>query len=248
MKGGRVTVIMPAFNEESSLPLVLRDIPRDIADEVIVVDNASTDATADVATKGGARVVREARRGYGSACLRGLAAIAESSLPPPDVVVFLDADYSDYPEDMRRIVAPIVSGEADFIIGTRTTGGAERGSLPPQVRFGNWLSATLLAILYGHRFSDLGPFRAMRYESLLDLGLVDTNFGWNVEMQIKAIRRGLRIREVPVRYRKRVGVSKISGTMSGTFRAGWKIIYTIFKYSVRRSPTRSHARTVAPRP
>jgi glycosyltransferase involved in cell wall biosynthesis len=226
----RVTVIIPAFNEEASLPLVLEEIPRDLVAEVIVVDNASTDATARVAREGGARVVREERRGYGAACLRGITALGAT-----DIVAFLDADHSDFPEDLRRVIAPIAAGEADFVIGSRTLGGAEQGSLAPQVRFGNWISATLLYWLYGHRFSDLGPLRALRAKALLELGLEDPTFGWNVEMQIQAIRRGLRIGEVPVRYRKRIGVSKISGTFGGTVKAGTKILYTIFKYALRRS-------------
>ncbi len=236
MRGAHISVIIPAYNEERSLPLVLREIPRDVADDVIVVDNASTDATARVAHEGAARVVREERRGYGAACLRGIASLGRT-----DVVVFLDADYSDFPEDMRRIVEPIVAGEADFVIGSRTTGGAELGALAPQVRFGNWLSAMLLRIFYGHRFSDLGPFRALRSHALRSLSMSDPTYGWNVEMQIKAIRQELRIREVPVRYRKRVGTSKISGTFGGTVKAGAKILFTIVRYSIARVPRRAPA-------
>jgi glycosyltransferase involved in cell wall biosynthesis len=220
----RISVIIPALNEEASIGRVIGDIPRDFATEVIVVDNGSTDATAEIARKAGARVVHEARRGYGAACLTGMAAAAD-----PDILVFLDGDYSDYPGEMGLLVAPIIAGEADFVIGSRMAGSDGRLVLPPQAYWGNRLSTFLLRLLYGYRFTDLGPFRAIRASSLASLAMGDMNFGWTIEMQIKAVRRGLRIREISVRYRQRIGKSKISGTVSGTFRAGWKIMYTIFR-------------------
>ncbi|MFH0793328.1 MAG: glycosyltransferase family 2 protein [bacterium] len=221
----RISVVIPAFNEESSLPLVLSALPKAMLQEVIVVDNASTDRTAEFAARGGARVVRETRRGYGSACLAGIAA-----LKPTDIVVFIDADFSDHPEELPQVVAPIVAGTHDFVVGSRMIGEAEPGALLPQARYGNRLATFLIRVLWGHRYTDLGPFRAIRYESLCAIGMCDTNFGWTVEMQIKAIKKRLRITEVPVRYRRRVGVSKITGTVSGTLRAGTKILYTIAKY------------------
>lgn len=222
----RVAVVIPALNEAQSLPLVLAELPGDV--RTVVVDNGSTDATPMVALAGGAEVVSEPRRGYGQACLAGLAHLRAS---PPEVVVFLDADHSDHPAELWDVVGPVTRGEADFVIGSRTLRRAEPGALLPQQRFGNWLACTLMHGLYGRRFSDLGPFRALRWDALLALGLSDTNFGWNVEMQIKALRAGLRIVEVPVSYRKRIGVSKISGTVSGTIRAGYKILFTVARHS-----------------
>jgi glycosyltransferase involved in cell wall biosynthesis len=219
----KISVIIPAYNEEKSLPLVLKDLPE--LNEVIVVDNDSTDATAQSARSNGAKVVVEKRRGYGSACLKGI-----SSLSSPDIVVFLDGDYSDYPEDIKLLVQPIINGEKDFVLGTRMILPESRQALLPQSRYGNQLAVFLMRIFFGHSFTDLGPFRAIRYDSLKKLGMQDRNFGWTVEMQIKAVKQGLRIQEIPVRYRKRVGVSKITGTVAGTIKAGTKIIYTIFKY------------------
>ncbi|PIQ98848.1 MAG: UDP-glucose--dolichyl-phosphate glucosyltransferase [Nitrospinae bacterium CG11_big_fil_rev_8_21_14_0_20_45_15] len=221
----RISVIIPAYNEASSIGLVLRDLPDNFLQEIIVVDNASTDGTAEAATKEGARVVREMRRGYGSACLRGMAELTD-----PNIVVFLDGDYSDYPEEIEKIVEPIISGEADFVLGSRMILQESRSALLPQARYGNKLAVFLIRCLFGQVFSDLGPFRAIRKDSLDALKMRDVDFGWTVEMQIKAALAGLRIREIPVRYRERVGVSKITGTVSGTFKAGVKIIYTIFKY------------------
>lgn len=226
-----VAVIIPALNEERSLPLVLRDLPP--VARVIVVDNGSTDATAAIAADGGAIVVREPQRGYGAACLRGMAALAEAvgrGEPAPRVVVFLDGDYSDYPERLPDLAAPILSGEADFVLGSRLLGQREAGAMPPQSLWGNRLACFLMRLFFRARYTDLGPFRAIGYESLLALSMADRNFGWTVEMQIKAARAGLRIKEVPVAYRRRIGQSKISGTLWGTLRAGYKILYVIAKY------------------
>ena len=189
------------------------------------MDNGSTDRTAEVAASLGARVVREARRGYGSACLRG---IAEARAP--DVVVFLDGDFSDYPEEMTGLLQPIQNEQADLVIGSRTLGKREKDALPAHARFGNRLASLLIRWFFGHRYTDLGPFRAIRYSSLMTLQMTDSNFGWTVEMQIKALGRGLRVQEVAVSYRKRIGQSKISGTIAGSVKAGMKIIWTIFKY------------------
>jgi glycosyltransferase involved in cell wall biosynthesis len=223
----KISVIIPAYNEEEPLPHVLNDLPRNRLHQVIVVDNRSTDRTSEVARENGATVVHERRRGYGQACLSGM-----DALDNPDIVVFLDGDYSDFPEEIDLLVEPILSGESDFIVGSRMILEESRKALLPQARYGNQLAVFLILIFFGHRFTDLGPFRAIRYESLQAIGMRDKNFGWTVEMQIKAVQKGLRIREVPVRYRMRIGVSKITGTVSGTLRAGVKIIYTIFKYLI----------------
>ena len=220
-----ISVIIPAFNEEKSIGNVLDDLPQGKLNEIIVVNNACTDNTADVAKSHGARVIEETRRGYGSACLKGI-----SELNDPNIVVFIDGDYSDYPEELEKLVEPIKAGEADFVIGSRMILPDSRAVLLPQARYGNQLATFLIRLFYGHRFTDLGPFRAIRYNSLKEIGMVDTNFGWTVEMQVKAVKHGLRIVEIPVRYRKRIGASKITGTVSGTFKAGMKILYTIFKY------------------
>jgi glycosyltransferase involved in cell wall biosynthesis len=222
----RLAAVIPALDEAASLPLVLCEIPRGV--RVIVVDNGSRDGTGEVARRAGAEVVVEPRRGYGRACLAGLAHLAAD---PPDVVVFLDADHSDYPEELTALVEPIKRGSADFVVGSRVLGGAAPGSLTPQQRFGNALVCVLVDRLYGHRFTDLGPFRAVRYDVLRALEMREPTFGWTIEMQIKAVRRGFRVVEVPVRYRKRIGTSKISGTLSGTLRAGTKILLTVFRHA-----------------
>ncbi len=221
----RISVIIPAFNEENSIGLVLSALPKDLIHEIIVVDNNSTDNTAQVARDNGARVVAEKRRGYGSACLKGMA-----ELDNPDIVVFLDGDFSDYPEEIVQLVTPIESGEMDFVLGSRMILPESRLALLPQSRYGNQLAVFLMRLFFQHQYTDLGPFRAIRYDSLKEIAMQDTNFGWTVEMQIKAVKKKLRIMEVPVKYRERIGVSKITGTVSGTFKAGTKIIYTIFKY------------------
>ena len=214
------------FNERESLPLVVGDIPAALAGEIVVVDNGSTDGTDLVAQRLPVRLVREERRGYGSACLAGVAALEASR---PEVIVFLDGDYSDHPEEMPRLLAAIEAG-ADLVIGSRALGEREPGALLPQARFGNLLACFLIRLLYGHRYTDLGPFRAIRWDAYRSLGMRDTNFGWTCEMQVKALRAGLRVAEVPVSYRRRVGVSKITGTVSGTLAAGYKILWTIARY------------------
>ena len=230
---GGVTVVIPAYNEEAALPLVLADLPE--VGRVILVNNGSTDATAEVAASHGATVVDEPRRGYGSACLRGLAHIRQTvaeGQPPPEIVVFLDADHSDHPELLPRLVQPIRDGAADFVLGSRLLGRREPGAMPPQSVHGNRLACFLMRLLFRVKYTDLGPFRAIAYEALERLGMVDRDFGWTVEMQIKAARAGLRFVEIPVPYRRRVGQSKISGTIGGSIKAGSKILYIIGKYGL----------------
>jgi len=224
------SVVIPVFNEEESIALVLGDIPVDTVDDIIVVDNGSSDQTAERAAAAGARVIREDRRGYGSACLAGIAALVDCT----EIVVFLDGDYSDHPEELPNLIAPIISGESDLVIGSRMNPGCQPGALLPQAVLGNRLAVFLIRLFFRHRYTDLGPFRAIRRRSLDDLQMQDTNFGWTVEMQIKAIRQGLRICEQPVKYRKRLGQSKITGTIRGTLGAGYKILYTIFRYGLLR--------------
>jgi glycosyltransferase involved in cell wall biosynthesis len=221
-------VIIPALDERASLPLVLADIPVDRVREIVVVDNGSTDGTGAVARNHGATVVVEPRRGYGRACLTGIETLA-SRPRPPDVVVFLDADHSDHADELVSIVLPIAEGRADLVVGSRVLGQREPGALLPQARFGNLLASHLIRWLYGLHVTDLGPFRAVRWTTLLELRMADPDFGWTAEMQVKAARARVRYAEVPASYRRRVGVSKITGTVSGTLRAGWKILYTIFR-------------------
>jgi len=235
-----VDVIIPALNEEASLPLVLAALPHPPVQRVIVADNGSRDGTARVARAGGAIVVAAERRGYGSACLAGLDWLRHHD--PPDIVVFVDADFSDHPDELPRLVAPLLTGEADLVIGSRVLGEREPGALLPQARAGNLVACLLIRLLYGHRFTDLGPFRAVRWEALERLGMADPNFGWTAEMQVKALRHGLRVTEVPVSYRRRVGVSKITGTVTGTLRAGYKILWTVLRHSLGRRAGRGDER------
>jgi len=224
-----VKVIIPAYNEENGVGQVIAEIPKNLVHEIIVVNNASTDSTDQVAAKAGATVLHEPVPGYGRACLKGIEYL-KLSVQKPDIVVFLDADHSDYPEEIEQVIRPILDLQADLVIGSRALGTKEKGSMTPQQIFGNWLATRLLKLLYGVKFTDLGPFRAITYTKLLELDMQDKTFGWTVEMQLKAAKSGLRCVEVPVRYRKRIGFSKISGTVKGTVMAGYKILYTIFKY------------------
>ncbi len=224
----KIVVIIPAYNEENSIAKVVNDIPEGLVDEVIVVNNNSNDATDVNAQNAGATVLHEARPGYGFACLKGIEYIKQLQ-PQPDIVVFIDADYSDHPEEMPLLVQPIING-MDMVIGSRALGKKEKGSMTVQQIFGNWLATRLLKIFYNVQYSDLGPFRAIRYVKLVEINMQDTTYGWTVEMQLKAAKLKMKIIEVPVNYRKRIGFSKISGTVKGTVLAGYKIITTIFKY------------------
>ena len=225
-----VNVIIPAYNEEESIGLVINDIPKNLVSEIIVCNNNSADNTAKVARDAGATVVDQPQKGYGSACLKGMEYIANKpSAQQPDVVVFLDGDYSDHPEEMEGMLKEIADNEVDLVIGSRALGNMESGAMMPQQVFGNWLATTLLKLFYNYQFTDLGPFRAIKWEVLKNLGMEDPDFGWTVEMQARAAKAKLKCKEIPVSYRKRVGVSKISGTLKGTILAGHKILWTIFK-------------------
>ncbi len=228
-------MLIPAFNEESALPYVLKAIPKALVSQVVVCDNGSVDGTAAAARANGAVVVGEPVKGYGNACLAGIRYL--KNLPEgeqPDIVVFLDGDYSDYPEDLPNVAGPILADGKDLVIGSRLLGALPPGAMTIPQRFGNWLSGRLIRLLYGVQFTDLGPFRAIRWPSLLALDMQDRNFGWTVEMQVKAAKHGLQCAEVPVRYRPRIaGKSKVSGTVQGTFRAGYKILWVIFSEALR---------------
>lgn len=224
-----IDVVIPAFNEENAIGNVLKDIPKDWVREIIVCNNLSTDETAKVASDLGATVVDAPIQGYGNACLFGLAHVAKKT-KKPDVIVFLDADYSDYPEELPLLIAPIVKENFDMVIGSRALGDLEKGAMMPQQIFGNWLATNLIRLFYGYKFTDLGPFRAIKYDKLLALDMKDKTYGWTVEMQVKAAKQKMKCTEVPVNYRVRIGFSKVSGTIKGTIGAGQKILWTIFKY------------------
>jgi glycosyltransferase involved in cell wall biosynthesis len=227
----KIIVVIPAYNEANSIALVIKEIPT-IVSQTIVVNNASTDATQKVAENAGATVLTESKMGYGHACLRGLAYVAKQEILP-DIIVFLDGDYSDYPEQLTQIVAPIINQDYDMVIGARVKEQREKGSMTPQQVFGNSLACWLMKLLFKANYTDLGPFRAIKYKSLLSLNMQDTTYGWTVEMQLKALRKGLKYKEVSVKYKKRIGVSKVSGTLKGTIFAGVKILSWIFKYSFK---------------
>ncbi len=231
-----IKVIIPAYNEEGSIANVINDIPN-IVDEIIVISNNSTDKTEENALKAGATVLQESRKGYGYACLKGMKYIASTSLSDqeekPDIIVFLDGDYSDYPEQLTELVAPIINNDIDFVIGARVKELRETGSMTPQQVFGNWLATFLMKLFFGAKFTDLGPFRAIKYQKLLQLEMEDKTYGWTVEMQLKAIKQKFSYIEIPMKYRNRIGVSKVSGTVKGSIFAGVKILGWIFKYSFK---------------
>lgn len=227
-----IKVIIPAYNEEDSIALVIKDIPN-IVSEIIVIDNNSTDATPINAKNAGATVLSETRKGYGYACLKGMEYITNQSTKP-DIIVFLDGDFSDYPEELTKIVAPIIDNNIDFVVGSRVKELREKNSMTPQQVFGNLLATTLMKLFFGAKYTDLGPFRAIKYQKLLDLNMQDKTYGWTIEMQLKSIKQKLTYIEVPVNYKKRIGVSKVSGTIKGTIFAGIKILGWIFKYSFKK--------------
>ena len=224
-----VSVVIPAFNEEMSIAKVIKDIPKEWVIEVVVVNNASTDKTSEVAKAAGATVINQPVPGYGNACLKGMSYIADQELRP-EIIVFLDGDYSDYPQELPDVIAPILMQEVDMVIGSRALGQREAGSMTIPQLFGNWLATNLIKLFYGINFTDLGPFRAIKYDRLMALSMQDKTYGWTVEMQVKAAKQKLKCTEVAVNYKKRIGVSKVSGTIKGTIMAGYKIIWTIFKY------------------
>lgn len=224
-------VIIPAFNEEKSIGKVIQDIPNTVS-EIIVVNNNSTDNTGKVALENGAIVLEENRKGYGYACLKGMEYIANQAIKP-DVIVFLDGDYSDYPEELSKIIAPIVNGSVDFVIGARVPQLRETDSMTPQQIFGNWLATFLMKLFFRSKFTDLGPFRAIKYDKLIELQMEDKTYGWTVEMQLKVLKKKFPYIEIPVKYRNRIGVSKVSGTIEGAVMAGIKIIGWIFKYAFK---------------
>ncbi len=227
----KINVIIPAYNEAESIANVIRDIP-DTVDEIIVVNNNSNDATEANAKQAGATVLKEPRKGYGYACLKGMEYIAGKPTPP-DIIVFLDGDYSDYPEELSKIVAPILEKNIDFVIGARVKNLREDGAMTMPQIFGNWLATTLMRLFFSAKFSDLGPFRAIKYNKLLELEMEDKTYGWTVEMQLKTLKKKFSYTEVPVNYRNRIGVSKVSGTVKGAIFAGIKILSWIFKYSLK---------------
>jgi len=237
--GRRIAVVIPALNEERAIGRVLADMPP-LVDVTVVADNGSSDRTAEVAQAHGAMVVAEPERGYGAACLAALRHVGDA-----DIVVFMDGDYSDHAAEMITLVQPIATGEVDMVIGSRVLGAREAGSLTPQQRFGNWLATRLIRLIWGARYTDLGPYRAISREALARLGMTDRNYGWTVEMQIRAAVAALRVREVPVSYRRRIGQSKVSGTIKGTVMAGVKILSVIARFALAARPTIADGRTTS---
>ena len=228
MGGVKIVAVIPALNEEGSIGRVVAAVPHDLVAEVIVVNNGSTDRTAEVARAAGARVVTELERGYGAACKAGLDAAADA-----DILVYLDGDASDQPEELVNVLGPVARGEAELAIGSRLLGQREAGAMPPHAVFGNWLTARLVRLLYGVRITDLGSFRAIRRADLVALDMRERTYGWPVEMIVKAAWRGYRIREVPVTHRKRIGKSKVAGTIMGSLKAAYFILVTTFRYAFR---------------
>ncbi len=227
-----IKVIIPAYNEESAIDNVIWEIPKSV-DEVIVISNNSTDNTEEVARNAGATVLSETKKGYGYACLKGMDYIASLDVKP-DIIVFLDGDYSDYPEELTKLVAPILTENIDFVLGARVKNLRESGSMTPQQIFGNGLATFLMKLFFKSEFTDLGPFRAIKYDKLLQLKMEDKTYGWTVEMQLKVLKQQMSYREIPVRYKNRIGISKVSGTVKGTIMAGIKIIGWIVKYSIKK--------------
>lgn len=226
-----IKVIIPAYNEEKAIAYVINEIPKTV-NEVIVISNNSTDNTIKAAEGAGATVLSENRKGYGYACLKGMEYISNQEIKP-DIVVFLDGDYSDYPEELNKIIAPILNDNIDFVVGARVESQREKNSMTPQQIFGNWLATFLMGLFFNAKFTDLGPFRAIKYEKLLALNMQDKTYGWTVEMQLKVLKQNMSYVEIPVRYKNRIGVSKVSGTVKGSVMAGIKIIGWIFKYTFK---------------
>ena len=227
-----IKVIIPAYNEEKSIIKVIQDIPS-IVNEIIIVDNNSSDQTAKNAQEAGAKVLTEIKKGYGNACLKGISYV-KSQTHKTDIIVFLDGDFSDYPEELTKLIAPIINDNIDFVIGARVSKFREKGSMTRPQIFGNWLATTLMSILFNSKFTDLGPFRAIKYHKLLALKMEDKTYGWTVEMQLKALKNNYSYLEIPVKYKNRIGVSKVSGTIKGAIFAGVNILYWIFKYSFKK--------------
>lgn len=228
MQNQIIDVIIPAYNEEQSIANVVNDIPKALVRNIIVANNNSSDNTAGKARSAGAIVVDQPNSGYGNACLKGMEYVAALD-KAPDIIVYLDGDYSDYPEQMSDLVRPIIEDGYDLVIGSRAMGNMEKGAMMPQQIFGNWLATSLIKLIYKYEFTDLGPFRAIRYDRLMEIDMQDKTFGWTVEMQVKAAKLKLKCKEIPAKYRVRIGVSKVSGTVKGTVLAGHKILWTIFK-------------------
>jgi glycosyltransferase involved in cell wall biosynthesis len=226
-----IKVIIPAYNEQDAIANVINDIPK-IVDEIIVISNNSTDNTEENAKNAGATVLKEHRKGYGYACLKGMDYIAKNE-KKPDIIVFLDGDYSDYPEQLTALIHPILKDNLDFVVGARAQELRESGAMTPQQVFGNWLATFLMKLFFNAKFTDLGPFRAIKYDKLVGLKMEDKTYGWTVEMQLKALKQKLSYKEIPMKYRNRIGVSKVSGTIKGSIFAGIKILGWIFKYSFK---------------